>query len=245
MKNIEIITSQNVMIEYQLATVGDRILAFFIDAFVIAFGIFMWLSILSRSLSYNDDYFLIVFLQRFAPLLGTFFYFLLMESFTGQTLGKKALSIKVVRLDGQEPMLGDYAIRTVFHLIDTLTSSGLLATVLVAATAKRQRIGDMAANTSVVKLNPANIFRLSDILQIDSLQNYEPVFPQVLQLREDDMLLIKNVLSRYRQYPNEAHNNAVVAAARQLTDILGMKNYPTDSVLFLNTLLKDYIVLTR
>jgi hypothetical protein len=186
-----------------------------------------------------------MFLFGFFPLLFVFAYFLTMEGFTGQTLGKKALGIKVVRLDGQEPALGDYAIRTLFHLIDVLFTSGLLAIVLISFSAKKQRVGDMAANTSVVKLNPSSIFNLSDILKIDSLESYEPIFPQVLLLKEEDMLVVKSVLARYRMYQNEAHANIAIETVRHLVTILDIKEYPRDNLNFLNTILKDYIVLTR
>ncbi len=246
MKNIEIVTSQNVLIEYQLASVGERILAFFIDVALLFFLIYLWILVgRIAALGFENDHFMTLFLYGFFPLLIVFAYFLLMEGFTGQTLGKKALNIKVVRLDGQEPMLGDYAIRTLFHLVDVMFTSGLLAVVLVSVSAKRQRVGDMAANTSVVKLNPSSIFNLSDILKIDSLESYEPIFPQVLLLKEDDMLLVKSVLARYRMYQNEAHANIVIETVRHLVTVLDIKEYPRDNISFLNNILKDYIVLTR
>jgi uncharacterized RDD family membrane protein YckC len=246
MKNIDIVTSQNVLIEYQLASVGERILAFFIDAAVLFFIILCWFQIGGlTAIFFSDDQFMTIFLFRFFPLLLVFAYFLLMEGFTGQTIGKKALGIKVVRLDGQEPAIGDYALRTLFHLVDVLLTSGLLAIILVAMSAKRQRVGDMAANTSVVKLNPSSVFTLSDILKIDSLESYEPIFPQVLLLKEDDMLIVKSVLARYRMYQNEAHANIAIETVRHLVTILDIKEYPRDNLSFLNTILKDYIVLTR
>jgi hypothetical protein len=38
---------------------------------------------------------------------------------------------------------------------------------------------------------------------------------------------------------------AVINTTNHLIEILGISNYPNDGVTFLNTILKDYIVLTR
>jgi uncharacterized RDD family membrane protein YckC len=247
MKNIEISTTQNVTIEYEFASLGERILAFFIDAIIlfVVTVLWNWFVVVALGWFISQDYFLALFLTTFFPLMMYFLYFLLFEGFTGQTIGKKIVSIKVVRIDGQEPTLSDYAIRALFHLVDTAFSAGFLAITLVSTTDKRQRVGDIAANTCVVKLNPTSTFRLVDILTIDSLDNYTPVYPQVTQLKEEDMLLVKSVLFRYQKHQNEAHSLAVINTTNHLIEILGISNYPNDGVTFLNTILKDYIVLTR
>ena len=247
MSSIEISTTQNVTIEYQFASLSERILAFFIDVIILLILSIFWnfcVTMLTGD-AVEEDHFLSLFVRTFVPLIGYFLYFLLFEGISGQTIGKKITNIKVIRLDGEEPMLSDYAIRALFHLIDTLFSVGVLAIALVSATDKRQRIGDMAANTTVVKLNPTSTFSLYDILKIDSLDNYEPVYPQVVQLKEEDMLLVKSVLFRYRKHQNEAHSIAVIEATNHIMNILNITHYTNDSISFLSTILKDYIVLTR
>ena len=247
MSSIEISTTQNVTIEYQFASLGERILAFFIDVIVLIIASVFWnffVTMLTGD-AVDEDHFLSLFVRTFFPLIGYFLYFLLSEGISGQTIGKKITNIKVIRLDGEEPMLSDYAVRALFHLIDTLFSAGVLAVTLISATDKRQRIGDMAANTTVVKLNPTSTFNLYDILRIDSLDNYEPIYPQVVQLREEDMLLVKSVLFRYKKHQNEAHSVAVIEATNHIMSILNITHYTNDSISFLSTILKDYIVLTR
>jgi uncharacterized RDD family membrane protein YckC len=78
-------------------------------------------------------------------------YFVLLEGLLGQTLGKLATGIKVVaEATGQAPGIAAAAIRTVLRLIDGLFCYAV-AFVTVLATAKRQRLGDMAARTLVVR----------------------------------------------------------------------------------------------
>ncbi|MDQ4001563.1 MAG: RDD family protein, partial [Actinomycetota bacterium] len=73
------------------------------------------------------------------------------EGYWGQTLGKKLLGIKVVREDtGAVPGVRAAAIRSVLRLVDGLFSY-LVAFIAVLASAKNQRLGDMAAHTLVVR----------------------------------------------------------------------------------------------
>jgi uncharacterized RDD family membrane protein YckC len=78
-------------------------------------------------------------------------YYVLLEGFLGQTLGKMAMGIKVVaEATGQTPGIAAAAIRTLLRLIDSLLGYAV-AFITVLASAKRQRLGDMAARTLVVR----------------------------------------------------------------------------------------------
>lgn len=79
-----------------------------------------------------------------------FAYYFLMEKATGQTIGKKVMGIKVVSLDGAlTPQ--KVAIRTILRIIDGLPFLYLVGTVVAATSSKHQRVGDMAAGTTVVR----------------------------------------------------------------------------------------------
>ncbi|HSL00572.1 MAG TPA: RDD family protein [Rubrobacteraceae bacterium] len=78
-------------------------------------------------------------------------YYVLLEGYLGQTVGKMLFGIKVVREDnGDVPGLGGATIRTVLRLIDGLFSY-LVAFITVLISGKNQRLGDMAAHTLVVR----------------------------------------------------------------------------------------------
>ncbi len=78
-------------------------------------------------------------------------YYILLEGYLGQTVGKMLLGIKVIQEDtGEVPGVGAASIRTVLRLIDGLFSY-LVGFIAVLASAKRQRLGDMAAHTLVVR----------------------------------------------------------------------------------------------
>jgi uncharacterized RDD family membrane protein YckC len=78
-------------------------------------------------------------------------YFVLLESYRGQTLGKMVAGIKVVsEVTGAPPGLPAATVRTALRLVDGLANY-LVAFIAVLATAKRQRLGDLAAHTVVIR----------------------------------------------------------------------------------------------
>jgi uncharacterized RDD family membrane protein YckC len=78
-------------------------------------------------------------------------YYVLLEGSRGQTVGKMLLGIKVVKEDtGEVPGIGAAAIRTVLRIIDGFFFY-LVAFITVLVSGKNQRLGDMAANTLVVR----------------------------------------------------------------------------------------------
>ena len=247
MQTIDIRTTQNVVIEYELAPLRERIFAFFIDLIILlAFYLVFFLAIVMPMLRSAGESPMIGAIISLGFIGGFLLYHLLSEVLAdGQSWGKKSMGIKVVRLDGQEPGLSDYLLRAVFHVVDTLFSGGILAILLILSSDKNQRLGDMTANTTVIRVRHNLRFRLEDILNINTLENYEPQYPEVRQLSEKDMLLIKNVVSRYRTYKNDAHREVVIQLVAHLTQLLGLPEAPRDKIGFLKTLIRDYIVITR
>ncbi|MBK7871158.1 MAG: RDD family protein [Saprospiraceae bacterium] len=247
MQTIDIRTTQNVTIEYELASLRERALAFLVDGLIVL-AIYYLLLILMIG-AFGDSLLggmLGGFIYGLLPIVGFMAYQFFSEIFAnGQSWGKKALGIKVVRVDGAEPGLSDYFLRAIFHMIDSLASLGVLAALLISSSPKNQRLGDMTANTTVIKARTQARFRLEDILKISSIENYQPVYPEVRRLSEQDMLLIKHLIARYRQYPNPAHEQAVDEAVVHLTTLLDISDKPKNKIEFLKTLIRDYIVLTR
>jgi uncharacterized RDD family membrane protein YckC len=244
MKSIEITTTQNVTIEYELAPLGARGLAAFLDWLLVwlLYGVLIlvlrgaWMEALPVHV-----WLLIV------PIGCFFVYNMVLEMFNGgRTVGKFALGTKVVRLDGRDPEWADVLMRAALHLVDSILTFGVFGALLIKTTDKSQRFGDMAAGTTVIKTGSSiGTFRLHDILNIQHLGTHIPVYPQVRNLSESDMIFIKNTLARFQQYPNHAHEIAIEDLVTHLMPLLSIETRPLNRVEFLKTLLRDYIVLTR
>lgn len=82
-----------------------------------------------------------------AVVLG---YYIVLEGVRGQTLGKMALGIKVVAADGGPASVTAVVIRTLLRIVDGFFFY-LVGLIVMLASPRKQRVGDMAAKTLVVR----------------------------------------------------------------------------------------------
>lgn len=240
MRSIPIRTAHNATIEYELAGAALRVLAFLIDM-VVVFAVYVFILLLIQPRGISEQ---VIFF--FLPLAFFLLYYFLAETLLrGRTLGKIAQRIRVLRIDGKNPTPADFLVRSVFLLPDAWFSFAVPGIVLMNTTPRAQRLGDLVAGTVVVRSRGTRSFYLHDIQRIKSVDNYEPVYPSIVQFTEADMLLIKSSLRRLKQYNNEAHHRAVSQLAERCRQKLDVENQGRKDPDFLNTLLQDYIVLTR
>jgi uncharacterized RDD family membrane protein YckC len=243
MRYVDIITAQKVEITYPLAGPWLRIAAFFIDLIILAITFLTVSFIISRIIT--DEifdsilYFVIIF-----PL--TLFFSLIWEVvLNGQTLGKKILQIRVMKLNGGEAAFFDYAIRWAFRPIDIWMSAGTIAITLVNASSKRQRLGDMLAGTVVIKKKSDIQYTLKDVLRLEAINDYNVTYPLATRFNDDQMLMIREVINRTRLYNNEAHLTLMYEVAEKAKEIMELDDMPEYQDEFLKKLLKDYVYLTR
>ena len=248
MPSIEIRTAQHVLIDYTPATLQERFVGLLIDLIVVLFSLMALAFLILLTGATSQGLWMI---WKVLAMGGMYiFYALFCESFlNGQTIGKRSQQTRVVRLDGKELGLSDLLLRSTLQLVDFYYTAGVVGALLISISGKRQRLGDMAAGTTVIKIGQGGRFKLTDILGIATLENYQPVYPQIRQLSEDDMLTIRNVIMRYEKYRNASHEAAVEELVERLSAVLEVRFEASRGTLsqvqFLKTLVKDYIVLTR
>jgi uncharacterized RDD family membrane protein YckC len=236
MRKLSIATAQNIVIDFQLASLGQRLLAFVIDMIILG-AVLVLLSLILGIIHPALLYLLFpVFLL----------YTLILESFmNGQTFGKKAMKLRVVSLQGKEPAPLDLVIRWAFRMVDIWFSIGSLAVIFISTTGRAQRLGGLLSNTMVISLQDEMALSLKDILKIEDRSQYQPVYPDVIRFSEEEMLTVKSVLERYALYRNQAHRSLLEETAQRCADVLGLQPMPAKHTEFLKTLIKDYIVITR
>lgn len=215
MATISITTTQNVTIDHTLADFRQRLSAYFIDILIILAWVIIHSvikSVIFNDSGFGDAYFYVVIISFFS------FYTLLMEYFmNGQTPGKRSMNLRVVKLNGNEPSFMDYFIRWSFRFIEIYLSSGVLAAIMINTTNLNQRLADIIAGTVIVKIKGTLSINSVDLLKINSQNNYEPSYPEVIIFSENDMLTIKKLVDRYLSIDNESHRLLVLETANKLS----------------------------
>lgn len=243
MKNIEIITTQNVVLQYELAGLRERAIAFSLDALVIIVSSSILVALGAAFTSESESATAIMVFIVYGIFM---FYSLLFETLNkGQSIGKMAMRIQVIKVAGGKITFFDYTARWIFRLIDIYFSIGSIASVLVVSSAKGQRIGDVVANTAVVKISSRTNLSLQDLLALHERKTYTPKYVQARKLHEEDALLIKSALDRYRKYDNDSHEEAIGLLTARIKELLNIESHDGDQTKFLQTVLQDYIILSR
>jgi uncharacterized RDD family membrane protein YckC len=234
MNTVRIQTTQNVDIEYELASLGDRILATLLDVlFQASYAIVGFvLMVLLEDVELVPGMSALLLILWLIPLM--LYHFLFEWLNQGQTPGKRFMKIRVIRLDGQEPTVGNYLLRWLIRIVDTLFY-GVPAMVSIVMTDHNQRIGDLAAHTTVIKLSPKTSFQ--DTLFEETEALYQPLYPQARFLKDEHARLIKEVLNEYEKSGNL---EVLQAMYSKTIDILNMQNNEAQPLTFLRTILKDY-----
>jgi uncharacterized RDD family membrane protein YckC len=245
MSELSINTTQNVKINFIAATTGERIGSYFIDlaikvayVIVITMVFFYWLK-LGLLLDKLDNWSRMSIIFLF--YLPVIIYSITLESiFEGQTIGKKIVKIKVVKIDGYQAGFGDYLMRWFFRLVDISIFSGLIALITVASSKKGQRLGDMVAGTSVITLK--NKINISHTILEDIGSAYVPTYPLVIKLSDNDMRIVKETFQKA-----DAKNDyeTIIKLVSKVESVTGIKNQSGNQRDFLRTILKDYNFYTQ
>lgn len=246
MVELQINTTQNVNISFVAASVGERILAYIIDWLIkIAYAVVVF------QIMFNiigmDDWFedmdnwsiIAVILLFYLPAI---FYSLIFETILdGQTIGKRIMKIKVVKIDGYQASLADFVIRWFFRIIDLNMMSGVVALIAIVTSPRNQRLGDMTAGTSVISLK--NNVNINHTILEDIDQDYKPTYPNVIRLSDNDARIIKDTYTIARKSKDYKTLIKLRNKVKEVVEIKEIKQ--SNDVEFIDTILKDYNYFTQ
>ena len=239
MNNLQINTTQNVNLNYTIVSVGERILAFFIDVFILyLYSILVNLIGDAIGYVYHDRW-----TQRglvaliFLPAM---FYSLLMHIiFNGRTVGKMLLKMRVVKIDGSPVHWSNFLVRWMLRLVDIWLFIGSIGILTILFSEKKQRLGDAAAGTVVISTK--NKTKVSHTILEEVEDTYVPIFTNVTLLTDKDIRLIKETF----YIAKRSNDFKTLKALRDKVDSILLTNSELYDNQYLETVLKDYNYFTQ
>ncbi|RKE92243.1 RDD family protein [Ichthyenterobacterium magnum] len=236
MQEFQIETAQNVGIQQNVANLGDRMLAYLLDSLIIIVYIFIsFLLLISLDFDPGDSWAIYLLLS-----LPAFLYYVLLETFwNGKTVGKFALKTRVVKLDGSKPSFANYFVRWLLRIVDVVLTSGGVAVLSILIKGNGQRVGDIAAGTTVISERLKVSFQDTILKQIP--QDYKPTYSQVTLFKDDEMQMIKNLYDDARR---KGQHNIIVSLHNKMIEVMQVEplQKPID---FVDTVIKDYNYYTQ
>ncbi|WP_417860849.1 RDD family protein [Winogradskyella sediminis] len=236
MDKFQIETAQNVGINQNVAGIGDRMLAYFIDsAIILLYTIGVILLLTTLNLDMGDSWAIYLLLS-----LPAFLYYVLLETFlNGKTVGKVLMNTRVVKLDGSKPSFANYFVRWILRIVDVVLTSGGVAAFTILIKGNGQRLGDIAAGTTVI--SEKQRVTIHDTLIKDIPADYVPTYSQVTMLTDKDMQTVKNL---YDEAVKNGHHNIILNLHHRLTKIMAIETQE-QPVNFVATVIKDYNYYTQ
>jgi uncharacterized RDD family membrane protein YckC len=203
-RTLEVRTPESIAFRYELAGLGSRFLAVFVDQMIQ--GATLAVIFISIALAFARSS-----LGRHGPAPGSdklafavgiaivlaivfvvmFGYFIVFEAlWNGQTPGKKLLGLRVVRDGGYPIDFGASLIRNLIRVGEYFIGYYLIAAISALISPENKRVGDLAAGTIVVR--DARL----DTPQLVARREDEPAYAATAYLNGEERALVKRFLER-------------------------------------------------
>ena len=167
--------------------------------------------------------------------LPAFLYYVLLETFwDGKTIGKFLLKMRVVKIDGSKPSFANYFVRWILRIVDVVITFGGLATLTILIKGNGQRVGDIAAGTTVI--SERERLKITHTMLVDIPVEYKPVYSQVTVLSDEDIRSVKNI---YDTAVAKGHHNVILNLSTRLQKIMQVEA-KENPINFVSTVIKDY-----
>jgi len=243
-------TPEQVGLEYSVAGIGSRFVAALLDSLIV-FAFYLIEGILlamflsgagnAQKLDALGKWFIAFFvLINFAVVWG---YFTLFEAYWhGQTPGKRAMKVRVIKDSGRQIALFEAMARNLLRVVDYLPGLYLVGVITMLCNKRNQRLGDLAAGTIVVheRLDePSLLYQTSTTLVVpvgfqEQGVGRETVLPwgqavtamfpadAVAKLSGQDLVVIETFFSRMLDLPLPTRSTVAYQMVGQMTAKMGV-----------------------
>lgn len=172
-EQLTISTPEQVAFQYEMAGIGSRFVAALLDHFILGLtlmliscassmiGLFSFVSALGDEEA-GTGAFIVLAILSIVTFLIFWGYFVVFETvWNGQTPGKRAGRLRVVRYNGQPIGAGEAMVRNLVRLVDFLPGFYGVGLMSMFIDKSARRLGDFAAGTIVIR--EGELTRLHDV----------------------------------------------------------------------------------
>ncbi len=211
-------TPEQITLEFPLAGIGSRFLALALDTliqtftYLIFFLIFAWFAPDLERIWPKGTTWAVAILVILGFILYSGYFALFETLWNGQTPGKRAVRIRVIKDSGRPISVYEAIARNVMRIIDQLPGMYAVGIISVFISSRNKRLGDFVAGTAVVhetaiaELQPA--WRAEDA-------KIAPAY-NVTQISVPDLELIEAFLQRRYDLGSDVRQRTAVQIAGRM-----------------------------
>ncbi len=213
----QIVTPENVELNYEIAGIGSRFLALLIDNLIQGFTFF---AIVLAAIVFEVEKTLqtipgvtrgiITSALIVMAVIITFGYHIILETMmNGQTIGKMILHIRVRKEQGNRLTFWDVLLRNFIRFID-MSPFYITGLIVMFMNKKAKRLGDLAAGTIVIREIPRKQLEQFLTVKVPEPMAYQESFTVknswiqsvLTSITQKDYFLMKNIYSRRSELSN-------------------------------------------
>jgi uncharacterized RDD family membrane protein YckC len=243
---LSIDTPEQVELSYDVAGIGSRFVALLLDMLIIAavyiaLGLVFVLALTAAHAINQMDNMTMWFVAALVVVafIVNWGYFALCEAYwQGQTPGKRAMKLRVIKDSGRQITLFEALARNLLRFIDYLPGAYLVGLITMLCNKRNKRLGDFVAGTLVVhersdeqpmshQPSPQSSLNLNRLNTVASEPWRDPVpgmFPAdaVARLSGQDLVVIETFFQRMLDLPMETRAGLAYRIAGQMATKMGV-----------------------
>lgn len=206
-------TPEQIDLEFELSGLGTRTVSWMCDALIKSLVTFATLMLLTALLGFfqvkEPDADWLKYAGWFVAMAIAFFWILydiIFEAlWSGQTPGKRMMGARVLRDGGAPVDFTASCIRNFLAMADFLPMGYLLGALLIALTVKRQRLGDIAAGTIIVReRRQGSPVRTDKMIEQFASAEVQFTSAQLARCTAEDRRILRSFVQRLFQMPPAA-----------------------------------------
>lgn len=198
-----LLSPEKTVLSFNLARLPSRVWAQLMDALLLTFGLFLLILALGALGVTGLGLFLLL------SSLGPFLYFVLLEGlWNGQTLGKKALGIRVRMSDGTPITFGASLARNLLRPADFLPVAYFAGMIAVFTNPRSQRLGDMAAGTIVIQDKRA-VPQFSPAPYVLGVHPFESHVGELRGMTNEEYTTLKRLCDRFPELSSNVQDRLI------------------------------------
>jgi uncharacterized RDD family membrane protein YckC len=220
--DLVVLSPEKTIITYRLSGIGSRILAHILDLVIVGTFVFVVMMFAAYAIAAFDETIAQVIVM-FTFTFSLFAYFILFEGFwNGQTLGKKAVGIRVRMSDGLPVTFVAALGRNLLRPADMFPGSYFMGLLAMFCTPRSQRFGDMVADTVVVHEKRAQPY-FTPAPHAAGIHPLENSVGELRGMTMEEYNALRRFADRFPELPTQVQNKLVREVYQPIATRRGIK----------------------
>jgi uncharacterized RDD family membrane protein YckC len=230
-QELAVLSPEKTILTYRLAALGSRILAHILDLMILM-GVLYAVVMITSAVFYRDQM-IAGTIAAVAMIVGSFLYFILLEGiWNGQTLGKKAMNLRVRMADGTPVTFTGALGRNLMRPADFFPGLYFVGMLAIFSSPRSQRLGDIIAGTVVVHEKRA-IPRFTPAPHVAGIHPLEMYVGDLRGMTMEEYIALRRYADRFPELPSEVQKRLTKEVWQPIANRRGVKPLPNVHPLYL------------